>query len=470
MMNNFFTQGNFDMFSDNIETLCKDEIESIKNEYSTNKKDWTYATTSITFQVTEACNLRCAYCYQICKSKEIMDLETAKKLVDYILSDEYFNQSPVIGVIIEFIGGEPFLAIDLIDQICEYFINEMLRKNHIWLKHFRFNITTNGTLYFDNKVQNFIHKYKDFLSLTVTVDGCKELHDKCRVFDDGSGSYDLAIAAARDLLSNFNGRQPTKLTISPQNMYYIPAAIKNFISEGFNDIFFNCVFEHNWTTSEAREYYYILKEAADYLLDNDWTNSPNHLISKFKQDGYKPMSKNDNHNYCGGNGKMLAFDYKGNMYPCIRYMKSSLGNDVDPIIIGDLKTGLLKTPEYIEKFTELNSMTRSSQSDEKCMNCPIASDCGWCSAWNYQQFGELNKRSTNLCNMQIAESLVNVYFWNKFYKKYHYNQIFLMHCPEEWALEIIDENELNIIKKALQDAIDRDDEFDEVIATNTLNE
>lgn len=470
-MNNFYINGKSDLFSNAIEELYADEITKLKDKYPTDKKDWCYSTSNITFQVTESCNLKCTYCYQICKTEHFMNFDTAKKLVDYILSDEYFNQFPTFSILLEFIGGEPFLAVDLMDQICEYFINEMLRKNHIWLKHFRFNITTNGTLYFDERVQKFIEKYNDFLSLTVTVDGCKDLHDSCRVFGDGKGSYDLAISAARDLMKKFNKNQATKLTISPDNMSYIPEAIKNFISEGFTDIFFNCIFEHSWTNEEAHKYYYILKEVADYLLNTDWFNDPHHLVNKFDQNGYRPIAKNERDiNYCGGNGKMLAFDYKGNMFPCIRYMKSSLGNSVEPIIIGDLKTGLLKTPEYIKIYDELNSMTRSSQSEEKCMNCPIASSCGWCSAYNYQCFGELNKRSTNLCKMNIAESLINVYFWNKFYIKHHYNQIYMNHCPDEWALEIIDENELNNLKQILNDAINRDDEFDEVTATNCIAE
>ena len=50
-------------------------------------------------------------------------------------------------------------------------------------------------MYFKPEVQDFIKKYKDHLSLSITVDGHKELHDSCRIFADGTGSYDLAIAA-----------------------------------------------------------------------------------------------------------------------------------------------------------------------------------------------------------------------------------------------------------------------------------
>ena len=37
-------------------------------------------------------------------------------------------------------------------------------------------------------------------------------------------------------------------------------------------------------------------------------------------------------NWCGvGEGKMLAINYKGELYPCIRFMESSLGKDAKPL-------------------------------------------------------------------------------------------------------------------------------------------
>ena len=61
-------------------------------------------------------------------------------------------------------------------------------------------------------------------------------------------------------------------------------------------------------------------------------------------------------------------------------------------------------------------MTRCSQSTDECINCPIAAGCAWCSAYNYEYFGELNKRATFICIMHKARALANVYFWNKYYR------------------------------------------------------
>jgi sulfatase maturation enzyme AslB (radical SAM superfamily) len=70
----------------------------------------------ITFQVTEDCCLRCTYCYQNNKSKNKLSWETAKKLIDDLLYDkyDYINSFNTIGIVLDFIGGEPFMEIELI--------------------------------------------------------------------------------------------------------------------------------------------------------------------------------------------------------------------------------------------------------------------------------------------------------------------------------------------------------------------
>lgn len=102
-------------------------------------------------------------------------------------------------------------------------------------------------------------------------------------------------------------------------------------------------------------------------------------------------------------------------------MESSLGADIKPLIIGNVIDGIATNTEEQERIKELKSITRSSQSPEKCMKCPVASGCSWCSAYNYQKFGTANKRATYICDMHKAASLANTYYWNKFYKKYHIN-------------------------------------------------
>ena len=57
----------------------------------------------------------------------------------------------------------------------------------------------------------------------------------------------------------------------------------------------------------------------------------------------------------------------------------------------------------------------------------------------------INKRLTNICNMHKARALANIYYWNNVYKRNNENLVLEMHIPREWALEIIDEEEYNML-------------------------
>lgn len=158
-------------------------------------------TQSITFQVTDDCNLACLYCYQGHKGKNRMSFETAKKFFDLVVSGEkgfksYINPEKSPGLVVDFIGGEPFLEIELIDQICTYIMDKLIELDHPWAMKTMFSICSNGVLYRDEKVQAFLRKWANRLSFSVTIDGNKELHDSCRVFPDGGPSYDIAVDAA----------------------------------------------------------------------------------------------------------------------------------------------------------------------------------------------------------------------------------------------------------------------------------
>ena len=148
---------------------------------------------NITFIVTKDCQLACKYCYLVGKNtKERMSWGVAKQAIDYILDNEYdenFNQE---SVVFDFIGGEPFLEIELIDKICDYIKQELYRRNHHWFNSYRFSFSTNGINYHEEKVQKFIAKNNTHLSIGITIDGTQQKHDLNRIWKgDGPerGSY-----------------------------------------------------------------------------------------------------------------------------------------------------------------------------------------------------------------------------------------------------------------------------------------
>lgn len=741
---------------------------------------------TVTFQITEQCNLRCTYCYQIDKHNTYMSTEVGKQGIDMLLAatpenNSYINPEISPGIIIDFIGGEPLLAVDTIRELIEYFKQRTIELQHPWANRHRFSICSNGLLYFDPKFQDLLNKYGNEISFSISIDGIKELHDMCRLQPNGEGSYDIAIAGVKDYTSRGFGRMGSKMTLAPANIDWTAKAIKNLVELGYDDINLNCIFEKGWTNSDATKFYYQLKEAADYLIENkkyldtrvsifdmnigkpqppednnnfcwgagtpiltnkgykniedikvgdlvythDGTLQPvidlkshyaehtvnlkcsgvfdliatdNHkiftkpfeyrdnkgkrhykdtqktelkdiqhndliklfnapcvpekdyptdlayLVGRFIGDGYttiqngksivcafdkenelkeyfnkanieysiydnktvkefhiikgSPKEENillndilascgidaenkhlpteafywnkeaqhallkgyfdadgninkreqtrfntvsyrlaqemmvllrilgynptcyknkrggkstiqerdvnikdkyevyyfedtsrtkyvhhdknndcwtygleitpaepqivynltvaNNHSYvaggivssnCGGTGKMLAIDYKGDIYPCLRYMESSVGPDVPKLIIGNVWSGIGITPEEQQKIKCLECITRRSQSTDECFYCPISAGCGVCSAYCYQEFGTADKRTTYTCGMHKARVLANVYYWNSIFRKEGMSERFKNWVPEEWALEIIDKDELDMLNK-----------------------
>lgn len=400
----------------------------------------------VTFQVTDDCNLRCTYCYQHNKGHHKMPFDIAKRFIDLLLSDKnpYINTSNTSGMVVEFIGGEPLLEVELIDEITTYLYNQMIQINHPWLMKTRLSICSNGQLYFDETVQKFLTKWAQMLSFNITVDGNKKLHDSCRLRPDGTGSYDVAIAGVKDWVSR-GYYMGSKMTLAPANVMYTYEAVVSLIENGYEEINLNCVFEKGWTVEHAKILYSELKRLADYIIDRDMVETLDILM--FNNQNYQPMDPSVNGNWCGGNAAMIAVDYKGDIYPCLRYMESSLGDKRKPLIIGNVFDGIETKQCERDCVACLKGITRKSQSTEECFNCPIASGCAWCTAYNYEYFGTPNKRATFICEMHKAQALANVYYWNKWYRKQEKKERFENNVSDEWALNIISEEELNLLKE-----------------------
>ena len=401
------------------------------NYYEDIKKLYQKECKTITFQITENCNLACTYCYQHHKTKNKMSFSIAKQFIDNLLNNNYSfcTIETTKTIILEFIGGEPFLEIDLIEQICEYIFKKMIQLHHPWLQLIKINICSNGILYNTSKVQKFFKKFHNFIYFTISIDGNKELHDSCRKDLEGKGTYDRAIAAMFLYKKQYKQQISTKLTISPDNIKYLYLAIVDLINKGYIHIYANCVFENVWDNNYAKIFYNQLKAIGDYLIDNNLYNKIN--ISLFNENLFHKMDNDDNNNWCGGIADTnIAIDYLGNFYSCIRYMESSLNHKQKPLNIGNVYTGYLSCEQEKNNYKLLSNITRRTQSTDRCYYCPIGAGCAWCSAFNYEEFGTPNKRTTYICLMHQARALANQYYWNKLYKQLNINKIMQITLPQ----------------------------------------
>lgn len=374
-------------------------------------QDWRHGITkSITFIVTKDCQLACKYCYLVGKNaSERMSFETASCAVDYILDhkDDFVEDS----VVWEFIGGEPFLEIDLIDKISDYIKVEMYKRNHPWFDSYRFNFSTNGVNYHEKKVQDYIRKNHAHLSIGITIDGNEIKHDLNRVYkSSGKGSYADVVKNIPLWLEQFP-HGGTKVTVSSADIPYIKESVLHLYSLGIHEVNINCVFEDVWKEGDDRLLEKQLIELADEIIEKEYYKD--NVCSFFSEQIGKPLDRKfDNQNWCGA-GRMLSVDAAGNFYPCTRFAQYSLRSK-KALVIGNVHDGIDKN-----KLRPFLTLDRTTQSPQECIDCEVASGCAWCQGENYDAADTptIYQRSTAICRMHKARVRANNYYWNKLYNK-----------------------------------------------------
>lgn len=142
----------------------------------------------LTFEVTDACNLKCKYCsygefyndYDDRHDKKL-SIETAQKIIDYLseLWGSQYNMSDRSSIYISFYGGEPLLNMPFVKSIIDY-----IESSGIVNRQFTFSMTTNGTLLEDH-IDYLVNKEVELL---ISLDG-DEYSSSYRVNKDGRESY-----------------------------------------------------------------------------------------------------------------------------------------------------------------------------------------------------------------------------------------------------------------------------------------
>ncbi|MBE6292187.1 MAG: radical SAM peptide maturase, CXXX-repeat target family [Bacteroidales bacterium] len=367
---------------------------------------------NITFIVTKDCQLACKYCYLVGKnSQERMSWDIAKAAIDYILDQEFTEKS----VIWDFIGGEPFLEIDLIDRICDYLKIEMYRRNHHWFNSYRFSFSTNGINYHTAKVQQFIKKNREHLSIGITIDGTETKHNLNRIYRysvDGKehGSYLDVLKNIPLWLKQFPNAG-TKVTISSADIPYISESVLHLYSLGIHEVNINVVFENVWQDGDEIIFEEELMKLADAIIERGFYQE--YACSFFVEDIGKPLDcRLQNQNWCGA-GRMLSIDAAGYFYPCTRFAQYSL-RDKKAWIIGNVHDGIDKN-----KLRSFLTLDRCTQSTQECIDCEVAEGCAWCQGENYDAADTptIYQRAISTCKMHKARVRANNYYWNKLYRK-----------------------------------------------------
>lgn len=367
-------------------------------------KEWhEHEAHNLTFIVTEDCNLRCKYCYVTHKADNArMKFDTAKKFIDYIFDIKTPDQH---AVVLDFIGGEPMLEVELIDQICDYFKYKAFLLNDEWYWNYRISICTNGINYDSKEVQNFIYKNYLKLSVTITIDGTKKKHDMQRVFPNGEGSYNTVVKNIPMWLEQFGGS--TKVTFSSDDLPFLKESIIHLWNLGIIEVAANVVFEDVWVEGDDIIFEEQLKSLADYVIENDLYDK--YQCTLFLDNiGGGETEETLSESSCGA-GIMLALGVDGKIYPCQRYYPHSLNNK-EGYVLGDVDNGI-----DMNRMRVFGILSKKYQCDEECKNCDVAGGCMFCQAFCYDEADTKTnfQRVKYICKMHKARVRANNYYFAK---------------------------------------------------------
>ena len=365
-----------------------------------------------------------------------MSIETGKRIADYLLDLYEQNTSDFINrdtkaVVLDFIGGEPLLEAPLIENVCDYWFEQCWKRKIPLAPFTRVSFATNGQLWFSPEAQHLFEKYHEMMSVTVSIDGVQELHDMYRLDEQGNGSFAKAWAAFQDGKQKY-GWLGSKMTFVPGSFKYIADSIIMMLDEGCLDIACNYAYEPIYTPADGRTLYDQLKKVSDYVIENRLD-----VVLTILDSALGGKSKDDK-NFCGGTGSMLCFAPDGSAYPCVRYAPISVGAEkASKVRFGSVYDGLYTKESQRQAKADLDAITLTSQSEQKCIDCPVSAGCGWCSGLNYELYGTANRRFTGICWAHKARVLASAYYHNRRYIEIGDCLPIKAELPKDDALEIL---------------------------------
>ncbi len=199
-----------------------DEISYI--EFEENKYRFQDQSFSLIIQPTLDCNFRCTYCYEK-HAKITMDDQTADKILTFV-----DNISKKVNILkISWFGGEPLLEIDRIIQLTAKF-KIICEKNNC---KYKANMASNGYLFTDEIIDQLSELEIKYIQ--ITLDGCREYHNKKRPLENGEGTFDKVMENIIKL-SNKNIKINFRVNVDEENYSHISDVFKLIPKENRGNI------------------------------------------------------------------------------------------------------------------------------------------------------------------------------------------------------------------------------------------
>jgi uncharacterized protein len=346
--------------------------------------------------VTEACNLRCNYCFVSDKTNSRhLTPDMADKVLAFVKADACNLKQTYI----HFFGGEPLIRPSVVDYLAGQ-LRAWSKERNFKLK---LGITTNGTLLTRQNCE--ILKRHD-IGVQLSLDGSKEGNNVHRQLMGGA-QRGLRPAGAFDLVQIENyfeyfgkGRPNCRMTVTIHNVRFLARSIRELHARGFRS--FSIIPDADcgaWTEDYLAQYEAEMASVFEY-----WATHREIEVNAIEQTIDKLARKRMQPQLCQVGRSILGITVDGDIYPCHDFSGkfSTDPSERAKLLIGNVEKGF--TINQL-RFSDLATEKAKSGNGYDCPTCWAKWVCGrGCPYMNYARSGDLLQVNSVYC----ATTRINV--------------------------------------------------------------
>lgn len=341
---------------------------------------------SLCLHVAHDCNLRCRYCFagtgDFGHHRGLMSQEVGEKAIDFLLTRSGQRRH----LEIDFFGGEPLMNFGVVKQLTAY----VRRREQEEGKEVKLTLTTNAVLLREEELR-FLND--EGISLVLSLDGRREVHDYMRPNAGGGGSYEAVLANIdRAIRSRGDQNYYLRGTFTAHNLDFA-ADVLDMADRGYTQLSVEPV------VAPDSAAYALQEEHLPELCRQYELLAKEYLERKLRGEGFEFFHFNvdiDNGpcvakrlSGCGAGHEYLAVTPEGDFYPCHQFVGR------EAYRLGSVDEGLTNT-ELPWTFRRTHVLAK-----EECRQCWARFYCsGGCHA-NAEAFhGRLDKPYELGCALQ----------------------------------------------------------------------